>query len=158
MAQVDDVPRVPAQAVEHLAGAPAHRVRRTEERGGVQVSLEADPAPEAPPGLRERLAPVEAQDSRPRTGHVLEEVSAAVHVEDGGRAGARDPIQDRLLVRQRELAEVAGAEEPRPRVEKLNGIRPRLDLGREVLPRRARKPLEKAVDEAGVLVEEALDA
>ena len=94
VAQVEDVPRPSAGALEHFVGRGDDAIERAEQHRGIQVALDAAIEPDALPGFVERRAPVGADHVAARGTQLAE-----------NRAGA-DAEMDRRHARGRHLSKI----------------------------------------------------
>src|SRR5205807_5842398 len=85
VAEVEDVSRPSTCSREHCTCLGGCDSVRSDESGGLEVALDAEPTPDPQPGLVERQPPVDADDVAAGSRHELEEVRRVCAEVDGGR-------------------------------------------------------------------------
>src|SRR5262245_15304410 len=141
VAEVEDVAGPALGARENHARSPPDLGGRGEERGRVEIPLDADVGAEPPPALSEIDAPVEPDDVPARLAERLEKPGGPGSEVDH-RHARRDRLDDRARVRQDERPVVVRAEGADPRVEELDGLGAGGDLPVQVARRGAREERE----------------
>src|SRR5439155_26578024 len=97
VAEVEDVPRAAARAIEHLAHLATQGLARREQGGGIEVPLDPLTVAQPTPGGVQGDAPVDADDVSTRPREVLEEGAcpcAEVDDRDVRRGGERRRFAD----------------------------------------------------------------
>jgi hypothetical protein len=156
VAQVEDVPLGGLALLERVLDLALDDVERGEDQRRVQVALHRLARADALHRLRQRHAPVDADDVRARLAHVVQQLAGADaevdarHVRHGGQDAGAVRLDVRAVVRRGQRAH--------PRVEQLHGARPGVDLHPQEGQGDRGEPVEQLRPERGLAVHQRLRA
>ena len=160
VAEVEDVARCrlprPRLASTARVGLLDHGPRR-QAQGGVEVALQGVAGTDAPPGLVERHAPVDADHVGPGRRH--RGPAARRYPPRRGWSGtprSATPVEDRAGRGQREALVLGRGQRPGPAVEELHGLGAGLDLGPQRGHRHGGQPVRQLLPQRRVAVHQRL--
>ena len=155
MPEVHDV-GLPPRLLEHRPRAPGDRGRLPEQEARIEVALQRFGGHPAA-GLGQGQAPVDREDVGAGLGHRLDQVPAAVDVQDDRGSGAPDAGDGTGGGRQRPLPVIFARELARPRVEDLHRVRARGELEGQDVRHDVGQEVEEAAERRGLAAHHRLD-